>query len=251
MNLASKIINKKWNCIFISPHYDDAILSCGELISQIAGKTNVKIINVFTRAHEKPYTLSARQFLKSSHISDANKLYLEREKEDKKAFSTFTVSVTNLNLEDALFRRKKRKTFLGRFLPEFDHLYPTYRFHVIKKISKQDYAIVDLKEKLKIFNKKNTLVFVPSGIGNHADHLITRIVSEDIFDNIVLYSDFPYNVKLDNTSESSEKVNIYQIKPDMDKKSKLIKNYKTQLMGLFPDGIIPEHQEVYFTNIQL
>jgi len=250
MNLAKKIIEKKVACVFISPHQDDAILSCGELISQISGKTDVTVVNVFTKAHEKPYTLSAKQFLKNSYSSDAETLYKERKAEDKKVLSNFSVSIIDLNFQDALFRKNKKSSFLGTLLPEVDHIYPTYRWHIVKGISKRDYAVDDLKKKLKIFTKKNTLIFAPVGIGNHADHLAVRKACEEICasESIVLYSDFPYNMRLQTIGAPFKNGEKYIIEPNMTKKTKLIKGYKTQLDGLFPDGIIPQHKEVYFTK---
>jgi len=248
MDLVRKIIKHKTSCIIISPHCDDAILSCGELLLQLNKKTKVTIINVFTAAHGKPYTLSEKQFLKTSGYTDAETLYKERQNEDKKVVSTFSVSIINLGLEDALFRRKKQKTFLGKFLPDFDHLYPTYRWHIIKKIEKNDYTILELKKKLKMFKNKNTLVFAPYGIGNHVDHVIARKVCEELFENLILYSDFPYNVNesIDNKRFNKEK--IYTLQPDRNKKDKLIKGYITQFHGLFPTGTIPVHSEIYYSK---
>lgn len=248
MDLVKEIINKKTTCVFVSPHQDDAILSCGELISQFSGKTTIIVVNVFTKAHKKPYTFSAKQFLKNSFAIDANKLYAEREREDKNVLSAFSVKIVNLGFQDALFRKKKNSSLLGKYMPEFDHIYPTYRWHIIKGISGNDYAIKELQEKLNLFKKKNILVFAPYGIGNHADHLVTRKACEEMFDNLLFYSDFPYNVRLQNFGKPFKNGNIYKIAPNMAKKSKLIKGYKTQFEGLFPDGTIPKHNEIYFTN---
>jgi LmbE family N-acetylglucosaminyl deacetylase len=247
-DLVKEILSKKLDCIFISPHNDDAVLSCGGLLTQLAGKTHITVVNVFTSAHAKPYTLSAQQFLKASGYSDAVTLYNVRKKEDKKVLSPLLVSVIDLGLEDALFRKKKQPTFLGKYLPEVDHIYPTYRWHILKGISKDDNAVSVLKNKLQQFKNKKNLIFAPYGIGNHVDHLIARKVCNKLFDNILFYSDYPYNVRNNSNEYGSRIGKIYTFQPDMLKKEKLIKGYGTQFSGLFPDGVISDHQEIYFSN---
>jgi len=250
-DLVKIIIKNKLHCVFLSPHQDDAALSCGELLSQLNGKTELTIINFFTKAHNKPYTLSAKKFLQTSGYEDANKLYEERRKEDKKALSTFKAKIIDLDLQDALFRKKKHSSFLGNILPEFSHIYPTYRWHVIKKIAKDDYAVSELKKKLKVFKNKKILVFAPYGIGGHADHKIVRQVCEELFDEYILYSDFPYNIILRTNGSKLAKGNKYELELKMDKKEKLIRGYKTQFQGLFPTNRLPKHKEIYFSNTSL
>lgn len=251
MDLVKKIIKDKTPCVIISPHYDDAVLSCGELLMQIAGKVDMTIVNVFTKAHNKPYTFSAKKQLKNSSYSDAEALNKKREEEDKKVLSIFPVSIINLGLEDALFRRKEHSTFLGKFIPEFSHSYPTYRWHVLKGISKNDKAVSVLKDKLGSFSNKKCFIFGPYGIGNHVDHIIVRKVCEELFGHVLLYSDFPYNVRFHDYGKPLTKGSVYTLYPNREKKIKLIEGYKTQFLGLFPNGVVPEHKEVYFSNKQL
>src|SRR5258708_6346967 len=136
IDIAKIIEDKNFKCIFLSPHLDDAVLSCGTLLEQLAGKVDITVVNIFTNAHAKPYTLSAKRFLQlSDSYTDANDLYKERAKEDALLLNNLNIKSVNIGLEDAIFRRKSHKSFLGKFIPEFDHSYPTYRWHVLKGIS--------------------------------------------------------------------------------------------------------------------
>lgn len=245
MDLITKIKNKKLPVIIISPHPDDAVLSCGELLQQLSGKVNCTVITVFTKAHGGPYTLSAKQFLKASGMRDGVALYKERRNEDARAQKFLGTKMINLGLEDALFRRKKEQTFFGKFIPEFGHVYPTYRWHMLKGISPQDTAIEELKKELKPFVDKKAVIFAPCGIGGHVDHVLVSKVCKELFDNVIFYSDFPYNIRL-HTYGKQYGMQVYKVQPDMKKKTQLIKSYKTQFKGLFPDDIVPEHTEVYF-----
>jgi len=250
-DLVQKILEKKLHCVFISPHFDDAILSCGSLIAELNGKVNITIVNVFTKAHEKPYTFSARKFLMDSGYPNAEELYEKRRVEDQKAFSSLSVNSINVGLEDALFRRNGKKTFLSKFIAEFDHYYPTYQFHITRTIASDDQSSMLLEKQLEKFNNSKYLVFAPFGIGNHADHRIARLATEKKLDRYILYSDFPYNIRLHTYGTSFKNGEDFHIDPNMNIKTSLIKAYKTQFTGLFANGIIPTHQEVYFSNKKL
>ena len=249
--LLNSIIKNKTRCVFISPHEDDALLSCGSLIAQLSGKTDLTVVNIFTKAHKSPYTLSARKFLHDSGFTDAQALYEEREREDAEAFSSLTVKVINLGLEDALFRKKKRETFLGTFIPEIDHVYPTYQWHITKKIASDDPAVATLEKKLEPFKDAKNLIFAPCGIGNHVDHMLARKVSAALFDRYVLYSDFPYNVRLNSFGSALPGGEVYRLDPIMKVKTALIKAYHTQFHGLFTDDTIPNQEEIYYSNTKL
>jgi LmbE family N-acetylglucosaminyl deacetylase len=247
--LAKTLITNKTHCVILSPHNDDAILSCGSLIAELVGKTDITVINIFTKAHDKAYTLSAKTFMKNSNnFSDAMALYKERVKEDKEVFAHLKIKPVDLGLEEALFRRKETKGLFGNVLPELEHVYPTYRWHITKAIAANDPAIKNLKEKLSKYTKKNTIVFAPYGIGNHADHRIVRMIAEDLFSNLILYSDFPYNARLNDYGKAFENGKTYRVAVNKKIKDLLIKGYKTQFTGLFPNGIIPKHDEVYYTK---
>ena len=250
-DLVKKILDKKFHCVFVSPHEDDAILSCGTLLSKLSGKVDVTVVNVFTKAHKKPYTLAARKFLMFTGYANAEELYEARRKEDKEAFSSLSVKITYLDLEDALFRKKEKKSFLGKLIPEFDHYYPTYQLHIVKNIVQTDPAPAALEKHLERFKDKKYLIFAPFGVGNHADHRIARLATEKVFDRYILYSDFPYNTRLHSVGTAFKNGEEFRIESNMELKDPLIKAYKTQFTGLFPNSIIPTHQEVYFSNQKL
>lgn len=140
--MEDKFVNhlKNKKIYILSPHFDDAILSMGMLMYKLKDYNNITVINCFTKAHRGPHTLSTKQFLKLSGYTDAEKLYNDRSVEDKGALSFLNVKYINLDLAEALFRRKPKKTILGKVIPELDHLYPTYRWHITKSFNLHDKA---------------------------------------------------------------------------------------------------------------
>ncbi|HUN01921.1 MAG TPA: PIG-L family deacetylase [Niabella sp.] len=247
--LITEILAKKLRCVFISPHLDDAVLSCGGLMQELARKTELTVINVFTSAHSGPYTLSARKFLQASgDFSNAAELYQARIEEDQRALLKLGVNVTNLGLKDALFRRKPKESLFGKILPEFNHVYPTYKWHITGSVNKNDPALADLRKQLEKLNLKEAVVFAPYGIGNHVDHQLVSAVSRSLFKKLVLYSDFPYNIRLDDYGSENGMYRKIELTPNLKEKIKLIKFYQTQFTGLFSDGEVPGHKEVYFVK---
>jgi LmbE family N-acetylglucosaminyl deacetylase len=244
-NIISRIIKKKIPCIFLSPHYDDAVLSCCEMLSFLSGKTDVTVINVFTKAHAKPYTLSAKQYLKQCGFTDALTLYAHREQEDLRALKKMPLRTLNLGYQDALFRQKENPSFFGKIFAEFSHVYPTYRWHVIGSISPNDYAPKMLYRQLLKLTAKNAYIFAPFGIGGHVDHRIVRLSAEKATTRLIYYSDFPYNINEQQYGQVPKHYSVVPLRPSK-KKEALIRKYDSQLPGLFPTHRIPVHMEVYF-----
>src|SRR3990167_9161599 len=146
-NLVENIINKKTHCYFVSPHLDDAVFSAGELLSQLAGKVDITVINVFTSFGDGNNTLSARSFLKQCKIDNPKKLYEIRINEDNIALSKLNARVYNLGFTEALWRRKRYSNkfgeLLSKYIPEFNRLYPVYRFNIVSgKLHKEDEKLV-------------------------------------------------------------------------------------------------------------
>lgn len=240
---------KKKKIYILSPHFDDAILSCGMFMHMLSGKNDLTVINIFTKAHEGPYTLSAKKFLKLSGYSDARKMYISRMAEDTNALKAVKAKRHNLGFVDSLFRRKAKLTILGKLFAEFDHIYPTYKWHITKYISKYDITGKSLKKILSKIIPDEAVVFVPYAVGNHADHMITRLSAEAVLKNIYYYIDFPYSLRLKKYDALPDGYQKMQLPIDYKIKSKLINFYSSQVKGMFPEGKIPRHNEIFLQKI--
>lgn len=249
------IIKEKKTCVFVSPHLDDAILSCGGLISHLSKKTEVVVVNVFTDGGKSPYSLSVKKFLKSCGYNSSKELFEARVKEDSEVFSVLKITPINLGITDGLFRKKRNLSalmkHLGKFLPEVSYVYPTY-FHIVKgRISGWDKRLLnDISENLKGIIKQDFVVFCPFGVGRHVDHMIAREVCRMNFRNVIYWEDFPYSLNNSVDMNFIKENGLERLGYDANwtQKSALIKGYKTQVKGLFPDGYIPKVKEYYFTK---
>lgn len=242
---------KKLSYLFISPHLDDALLSCGGLISELAPKAELTIATVFTHAHNYPSSLSIRRFLRLSGYGDSEELFALRRQEDKKINSELGVKTIHLGFIDGLYRLiPKCGGLLGQVIPETRFIYPIYSWQLKRgRVSGWDQPLItQIEEELLKLIEPNMVVFAPSAIGNNMDHKIVRLACEKVFPECILWSDFPYNMwrnqYLIEVADSGYKTQKWD--NNLSRKVELIKKLKTQMNLLFPDGSVPKVSEYYF-----
>ncbi|MBJ2119434.1 PIG-L family deacetylase [Arthrobacter sp. MSA 4-2] len=251
----SRTTDEPW--LFLSPHLDDAVLSCGSLIASEAGRRDIEVLTIFTECSPTPHTRAARSFLRQCSVQDAGSLFEERKKEDAAVLEGLGVRFRHLGATDALFRRRRKtipgSSVLGRTLPELVHRYPTYRFDIaLGRVSRGDTGLIEeLRDTVaeEIDEQATGLVFCPVGIGRHVDHLITRSVGESSAERTVFYSDFPYNQNQqpDDAFLRSRHLTGWEWSGDLEAKHRRVRQYATQADALFPDGRIPPVPETYYS----
>lgn len=184
--------------ILLSPHFDDALFSAGGLLWQLKqNQIKTTVVNIFTQASNCKPTLSAKKFLQQVQATDAEALYIQREKEDHVALEDCATAVINLGFTEALWRTRKPKTsIIANLFPEMNHIYPTYRWHIISgKISPADTPLIEaITEKIRniLKNQQDYLVLCPLGIGNHVDHLVVKKAAENLAVPLIYWEDIPY-----------------------------------------------------------
>ena len=251
--LTKQIIEAKAPCLFISPHLDDAVLSAGDLILFLIGqKIPVTVITVFTKISPKPYTLSAKSFIRQCGYNDAELLFADRRNEDEEIFKKIGIQTEHLGFVDATWRKKEnissfRKT-LSRFIPELGHRYPIHQLNVISgKIVPEDQLLIDEVGSAisKIIGEYNDCrIFAPAAFGNHVDHTLARKVCAKYFPGAILWSDFPYNTR-ESGSIKIEGYEQCEWSNNPEEKIALIKEYKTQFQAMFSGGI-PRIPEIFY-----
>lgn len=255
-NPIDKIIKEKIPCFFISPHLDDAVFSAGGLLAELSKHTQIEVITVFTKSSsEGPFTLSVKAFLKQCGYTSTEKLFKDRELEDKNALGIIGKTPHHFVYVDALLRKIENPNYfrklLGKIIPEFLYVYPTYRFHITKdRISNKDKVLLErLGRELKNLTSsyENFYIFCPLAIRSHIDHVVVRDVCLKNFDNVILWTDFPYSIRNHTKDEEISVVGepfIYDKNKEV--KIKMIHAYKSQVKAIFSDGNIPLVKEVYY-----
>ncbi|WIG16336.1 PIG-L deacetylase family protein [Kocuria rosea] len=254
-----KSLNTNTPWLFLSPHLDDAVLSCAALMDSYAARRDISVATLFTEAELPPHTRATRAFLGQCSGDDAFALFEDRRSEDRIVLAELGVSHRHLGASDALFRQRRRLKAalgpLGRALPELFHLYPTYRFDIaLGRISRADRSLIErLRNNVSqlVDQTEADLLFCPVGVGRHVDHLITRLVGSEFPEKVVYYSDFPYNQFADPESAFLQKHQLVAWNWDVDpvRKHHHISQYASQAPALFPDGDIPIAHETYFAAL--
>ncbi|WP_329275652.1 PIG-L deacetylase family protein [Streptomyces sp. NBC_00691] len=241
--------------LVLSPHLDDAVLSCGGLLGWAGRRAPVTIASLFTEAAPPPYTLSGRQYLKQIGADDAEELFAERRAEDRRVLERLDVRCRHVGLVDGLFRRLPRPGPAARRLaprlPEVAHVYPTYRLHLSRgRVSPHDAETLRLVGAVideLLPGRTGGLVLAPLGVGGHADHVLVRTAAERAGRRVVYYSDFPYDqhASPDARFTARHRLVARSWQRGLDRKAELIRGYATQVDALFPGGVVPRVPEVY------
>lgn len=157
-----------YKAVFVSPHLDDAVFSCGGEIARLVQEGPVLVLNVFTRYPE-------------AMKSHAMVLGAERYQEERAAADFLGFTSLNLDELDAPFRRPAYRSPGNLFAPpvseDFTYL-PSLRERVLGFLDGLDYETL----------------YVPLAIGWHVDHLLTHLVFESraTLANVIYYEDAPY-----------------------------------------------------------
>ncbi|MEU9859997.1 PIG-L family deacetylase [Streptomyces sp. NPDC047971] len=240
--------------LVLSPHLDDAVLSCGALMLCARRRAPVTVVSFFTEAGPPPHTLSGRQYLRQTGATDAEELYASRREEDRAVLERMGVTWRHFGLVDGLFRRRDgrppRTTGPARRLPELDHVYPTYRLHLSRgRVSRRDGATLRTVTAAvrALMPARRGLVLAPLGVGGHADHVLVRTAAESSGCRVAYYSDFPYNRDHDADPAFTGRHAFVSCswEDGLTDKQELIRGYRTQAEALFPQGGIPLVPEVY------
>jgi LmbE family N-acetylglucosaminyl deacetylase len=168
--------------VYLSPHLDDAVFSCGGLIArQISSGDDVQVVTLFAG---DPPVGELTPFAYELHRrwgGEGSPMGLRRA-EDLVACGRLGASVVHLGFSDAVYRRAAD----GRALhPDSESLFATP--------SPEEEPLVDaIADALERSVAHEAEVYLPLGIGGHVDHRLTRRAGERAGHPLWYYRDIPY-----------------------------------------------------------
>jgi LmbE family N-acetylglucosaminyl deacetylase len=175
--------------VYLSPHLDDAIFSCGGIIAHQVEKGNdVEVWSIFTA---DPPTDKLTTFAKILHKrwGKQGSPYELRRLEDEEACRFLGVKSRHFNFPDCIYRyydsdrsplvRKTSDLFKPVREPE-KYLEDRIQSGVISNLLTYD------------------LVILPLGAGGHIDHKLICQLGKSLKNEKTFYPDFPYSGKLDS-----------------------------------------------------
>ena len=172
----------KKNALFISPHLDDAVFSCGGTMAKMAESGWRTILcTVFTKSVVNPKGFALRCQLDKNLAPEVDYMKLRRA-EDSCAARILNVAETlHLNFSEAPHRGYDSAPELFAGVKSGDEIWKPIAEH---------FALLDEVHEPEI-------VFAPQGLGNHCDHLQTIEAALKSFDEkkISWYYDTPYSIR--------------------------------------------------------
>ena len=170
----------KW--IFLSPHLDDVVFSCGGLIwDLIRGGQSAEIWTVCT-ADPPPGELSAFAAYLHQDWGLGRDAYRIRREEDQAACQILGAQSRYLSFLDCIYRRS----------PGGDFLYDSEGAIFAGLDNRESVLIDQLTEMLDSILPEDIRLVAPLGIGNHVDHELVRKAANRLSVPTAYYADYPY-----------------------------------------------------------
>jgi LmbE family N-acetylglucosaminyl deacetylase len=215
--------------IYLSPHLDDAALSCGgSIIQQRAAGQRVLLVTLCTAAPAPDMHISdlALEFHRKWGLAPAE-VVAGRLEEERRALKILGADSHWAGLFDAIYRYPEayntRASLFSTPAPA-DPLLPTLRE-----------LIGDLRRRAPA-----AVFYAPLGVGSHVDHLITHAAARAALDDdLLFYEDLPYAIQADARAqrlaalEDSASPRVVAIDAAVEKKIEAIEAYPSQMLELF------------------
>lgn len=217
----------------LSPHFDDAVLSCGQhILEWQAAGYEVEVITVFTEFEASVLSADSASFVAECGVSSLKAFRQLRENEDRLAMKRLGVKKYQwLGIVDGGFRESEGV--------------PVYRTHdhlFAGKVLDSDDWIDQLSDSLQNAIDPQAIVVIPLGFGAHADHLIVRNAIQRFhpMKHLLWYADVPYVFQVQNWNVSLLNTMLQKhilLKWSRDKKLDAVGAYAAQVPILFPEGV--------------
>ena len=182
---------REWyKAIFLSPHLDDAALSCGGQIFYETSHRNPVLV-VTPMAGEPVPGLRLSAFAQELHQRWAlpQAAVRARRAEDAAACHILGADYGHWDVPDCVYRADSATG---------EPCYPTWE-SVITTQHPADDAVVDLLIEQLGQLPAAEHIYAPLAIGNHVDHRLVRQAAERVFgERLLYYEDFPYVVDVED-----------------------------------------------------
>jgi LmbE family N-acetylglucosaminyl deacetylase len=218
--------------IYLSPHLDDAALSCG---GQIAQQTRYgrRALVATVCAGGAPARLTGSAFVRELHVRWAlDDPIAARRAEDLAALRTLHAEVLHLDIPDCIYRLD----------PAGQPLYPN-RDAIFGTLSVHEANLVDrVTRQLKRLEPLwGAAVYVPLGVGRHVDHQLVRLAAERWRapeGRLIYYEDYPYaedgtSIEAALAGESLASRLVWLERVDLECQVAAVANYRSQLSTFF------------------
>jgi LmbE family N-acetylglucosaminyl deacetylase len=168
--------------IYLSPHFDDAVLSCGGLIwEQTRAGTPVEIWTIFA-GYPPPGPLS--DFAMANHklwaTNNGEETVAMRKVEDEQATGIVGADLVHFDIPDCIYRLSPAGEYL-------------YTETVLASPHPADRGLSRrIATVLKSEVREDDTLICPLTLGSHVDHVLARRAAESLHKPLKYYADIPY-----------------------------------------------------------
>jgi LmbE family N-acetylglucosaminyl deacetylase len=167
--------------LYLSPHLDDAVFSCGGRIAQqVRDGLSVTVITALAGDPPRDRSTFALRLGESAGLS-VEEAVAERRREDVRALEILGAEVIHWPLLDCIYRTENGQ---GRWLY-------TSLASIFADEQPGDMLAGEVAERLAELPESGELV-VPLGVGRHIDHRVIRRGAESLGRELLYWEDFPY-----------------------------------------------------------
>lgn len=173
--------------LYLSPHLDDAVLSCGGRIARdVREGAQVEILTVFAGDEPASHASAFVEQIYALWKLAPGEVMATRRAEDRAASDVLGAEPVWWDLREAIHRRD----------PASDRpLYPDLRALFGPIAAAEEPLVAALAERLRFHPGAEGAdrIAAPLGVGGHADHRLLRAAAERAFEGqLVYYEEFPY-----------------------------------------------------------
>jgi LmbE family N-acetylglucosaminyl deacetylase len=238
-------MNSYYDSIYLSPHLDDVVLSCGGQIF-LQGEEGRSVLIVTVMAGDQPRQ-DGSIFVQELHDrwQLQNDVVARRRAEDIRACRILGADYLYWDIPDCIYRVQE---------PTSEPLYPAVQ-DIFAAIHPSEAGLINtLSKQLQNLPSHDHLV-VPLGAGNHVDHQITRqAVEKSGSKNLIYYEDYPYAenpeaLQAAFQGQSSWQAKIIPLSEEaLAAKIEAVASYESQLSTFFNDRADMENAVRRFTG---
>jgi LmbE family N-acetylglucosaminyl deacetylase len=173
--------------LYLSPHLDDATLSCGGLIHR--QRTEGESVIVATLCAASPDYDRLSPFARQYHAAWGNlpDLVASRRIEDGLVLRRWGVKVRHCDTQDSIYRRVEDEVAYPDLAALFAKPHPQ-ELETLPALWQAELA--DL-----LFCRENTVIYAPLAAGNHVDHQLVRALGVRLLRQgwrVWFYEDYPH-----------------------------------------------------------
>jgi LmbE family N-acetylglucosaminyl deacetylase len=228
--------NSRYQHVYLSPHLDDAVLSCGGIIHQQAiSSPPPLVITLFAGAPARDVILSS--FAQFQHERWGGQTVTRRWAEDQSALVTLGADYVRLNYPDCIYRGREHagEWYYASEQALFGPVHPA-------ELGLPAELAVSLTEFIP--REWGTTLYAPLAAGHHVDHQLTfaaALILKMQGWRVVCYEDYPYVEKEGALSQALTARRAATWQPivvplgetDLDAKIRAITCYESQIGVLF------------------